>query len=814
MASCKKVLGISRPIVSGLVWLTAAFLPLQHAAATADSPALGNTLPAAGSVSEEVAALERWWWQTEGGTEVIGHVENLAMDMDWATLILVEGTVAYRTVRPDSNVRQLTFSGKGRVEFTFPDVGEEQHLRHVFDLPPGALSLEFQSAILDWVGPWEPQLLPDQASPAAPDVNRLRRAVALRAHSGIAARMAAAAANGEESYASALLKRDGSYIHISRDPLRQLEYVLSLGTTEENLASLDSYYFCEISAFHTPAEYADGIRPHHPRPQLVDGTSAALDVGITKDLELDGVAHLKLTAQRDHLRAFRLKLRPSLEVNAVRGPDGRPWGAHQAPVEETRHSELGAQDDALWIYPDTPLMAGDSFDLTIEYAGNRFLERRHYGGKPRHRLILDGRRMRDRGGTFLYLAARSTWYPNPGDWDDLLTYDMTFRVPKKWRLLASGVEKSRKAQGDIEISRWITPEPVNVAGFALGAMKGATTERDGVRISAYHESDKGMRGVTEDLCNAYMVYSHYLGPIRKKEFNASHHPAFFSQSYPYIVFLDIVSVERSRSSKIADEVVLHEMAHQWFGHEIGPLEMDRDTWLSEGMAEYASWLAMQVIDGDDRRLKEQAKWVRQKLSLPVDHGHRMVDCGPITLGTRLDWWNGHRSESRIFSPYASIVYGKGAYVLHMLRMMMYDFSKPAPAGDARFIAMMQDFIEEHRSGTASTEDFLATVSRHMGEPMDWFFDQWVYGTDLPRVKFRHKTKKRDDGEYVVEFDTQLEDVPDGFRLRVPFVLRFGEGRLYGGTFDAVAPRTQVVKVAPLKPTKVEVDIWKGCLIEE
>ena len=79
----------------------------------------------------------------------------------------------------------------------------------------------------------------------------------------------------------------------------------------------------------------------------------------------------------------------------------------------------------------------------------------------------------------------------------------------------------------------------------------------------------------------------------------------------------------------------------------------------------------------------------------------------------------------------------------MLRMMMFD---PRGTGDAKFKKMMQDFISSHYNKDVSTEDFKRVVEKHMlpqmdiekNGKMDWFFNQWVYGTEMPSYKFNYK----------------------------------------------------------------------------
>ncbi len=345
-------------------------------------------------------------------------------------------------------------------------------------------------------------------------------------------------------------------------------------------------------------------------------------------------------------------------------------------------------------------------------------------------------------------------------------------------------------------------------GFNIGPYEGKTIEDDGLVISAYAYRDRGMKAVATDLMNAYRTYSHYFGDIQRSKFNAVMQAAWFNQSFPNLIYLDPATTYVSSSSKQANEIVLHEMAHQWFGHEISPAG-PADTWLSEGFAEYASWLAVQMLDGDSERIEDIAHRARMVLSVPSSKLSNLSEAGPVSLGPRLHWINGHR-DSR--NAYQGIVYSKGAYTLHMLRMMLYDFTRPVPAGDAGFIAMMKSFVDENRGQRLSTEDFRRHVERHLGMDMQWFFDQWIHGTTLPKVKFENKVKKRDDGKYDVILRARIEEAPDGFRLIVPYVLEF-EGGVFSGLLDARTGENEVIKVAPAKPKKVKIDPWKASLIQ-
>src|SRR5438034_10677947 len=79
-----------------------------------------------------------------------------------------------------------------------------------------------------------------------------------------------------------------------------------------------------------------------------------------------------------------------------------------------------------------------------------------------------------------------------------------------------------------------------------------------------------------------------------------------------------------------------------------------------------------------------------------------------------------------------LIYPRGAYILNMVRMMMWD----RRTGDENFKTTMHDFVQTYTNRAASTEDFKAMVEKHMTQEMDlegnhkmdWFFNEYVYGT--------------------------------------------------------------------------------------
>jgi aminopeptidase N len=176
----------------------------------------------------------------------------------------------------------------------------------------------------------------------------------------------------------------------------------------------------------------------------------------------------------------------------------------------------------------------------------------------------------------------------------------------------------------------------------------------------------------------------------------------------------------------------------------------------------------------------------------------------MTQGYRLN-------TTKTGSVYQNLVYPKGAFVLHMIRMMMYD--SKGGGGDTRFSKMMKDFVASNFNKDVSTEDFKFIVEKHItpemdidkNGKMDWFFDQWVYGTDVPAYKVEYSVTKSGDKNILNAKITQ-SGVSDNFVMPVPLYLDFGEGFVSLGTVTMIGNSTFDLTDIPLPkaPKKVTV----------
>jgi aminopeptidase N len=195
--------------------------------------------------------------------------------------------------------------------------------------------------------------------------------------------------------------------------------------------------------------------------------------------------------------------------------------------------------------------------------------------------------------------------------------------------------------------------------------------------------------------------------------------------------------------------------------------------MSEGFADASAAIFLQATRKSNNDYKDFWRQLKEQITQKNSDGFRPIDVGPVTMGFRLS------SPKTGWSVYQNLVYPKGAYILHMIRMMMWS----QKTGDEPFMAMMHDFTSTYRLKVATTEDFKAMVEKHMTQPMDldgnhrmdWFFNEYVYGTDLPRYHFESSVKP--DGDKIsLHFKLVQSGVPEAFRMLVPLYVELADGR--------------------------------------
>ena len=315
--------------------------------------------------------------------------------------------------------------------------------------------------------------------------------------------------------------------------------------------------------------------------------------------------------------------------------------------------------------------------------------------------------------------------------------------------------------------------------------------------------------------------THYFGNSPYQDIYITEQPDFnFGQSWPNLVYLPISAYTDStqrwllfgrinnKFTGFVQEVTPHEVAHQWWGHAVGWASY-HDQWLSEGFAEFSAGLFLQDAMAGNWRKDYLEFWdrLRHRILEKNLFGVAPNDAGPLWMGLRL-------MSPRTQDAYQNVTYPKGAYVLQMLRSIMYSDK------DQAFIAMMHDFVESHRDRPASTESFKAIAEKHMTKMMDmerngrldWFFNEWVYGTSVPKYHFEYQLTPAEGGKTKLHMSITQSQVDEHFAMLVPIFADFGNGMSRIGQVAVVGNSTRDADtLLPTQPKKVALNYYKDIL---
>jgi aminopeptidase N len=240
----------------------------------------------------------------------------------------------------------------------------------------------------------------------------------------------------------------------------------------------------------------------------------------------------------------------------------------------------------------------------------------------------------------------------------------------------------------------------------------------------------------------------------------------------------------------------HEVAHQWWGIGVD-FTTYHDQWLSEGFADFSGLWYLETVRKDNQKYFDALNRWRANIMLHRDQK------SPI--------WLGYRAESsKDESGYNTLIYQKGAWVLHMLRGLLIDLKT---MNEDRFTGLMRQFYTDYQGRRASTADFQRAVERVAGVPMDWFFNQWVYGYQIPTYKVATQIQQADGG-YRVHLKVAQEDVPESFLMYVPVTVDLGDKKVVRLRVKVTGRESVIdLPVLPSEPKGVKFNDLDGVLAD-
>jgi len=538
---------------------------------------------------------------------------------------------------------------------------------------------------------------------------------------------------------------------------------------EHAMGAAGKRWYEPVSMFHRPEDYdAKGNYDLIPPSDSKDVTALrnvemTVEIPNTKSLLID--ARLTVEALRDGLRMVRFDF-----INNLDAPS---WHEQGRQVTTT---------------------------LVADAAGNPlpYMHRWHQLLVLLPRALTKGEttviRVKATEDTIIQLTDRSywiyttyPWFPQIGYLGGRYTLDWTVKTPKPLRAAGTGDLVKEWQEGDLNCGRWKSDTPVQMASLIFGDFKSTdgTHQREapgtgevGLRLFTIQGGEQHFKGnpknVLFNISEGIKRYETIFGPYPYSQLDVAEmaHHLDFAQSPAGILLVSSIEVggtvevdedgerrvlnieEQGGLGKVGgggvgDQFVFHELAHQWWAHQVGWLSSE-DEWVSESWAEYSAGLIINAID-PKRFAGMRDQW--KKRAIEAD------PFGTISTAYRSNSVEHPRERTRL-------LYNKGPYVIHMLRTWM---------GWDKFTKYVGTIQSKYKGTNINTDTLAREASTVMGYDMFPFFDQWVRNMGIPKVHWSWSAAPDADGKQLVSIKVSQED-KDNFKiLMVPIYFDFGKG---------------------------------------
>jgi aminopeptidase N len=390
----------------------------------------------------------------------------------------------------------------------------------------------------------------------------------------------------------------------------------------------------------------------------------------------------------------RIAFRAATTAPEFRLDFGKPLEVTGATLDG---AEVTTQHNGNNLVVAAPVVADHRYLLVVEYAGT---PEPTPAPSARRDVTELGWTITDTGEVWTMQEpyGAHTWYPVNDQPADKALYDFTISAPSPWVGVANGELTSTERRDGITTTEWHLDSPASsyLVTVAIGDFVKTTDETDSGLALTYWtpRGDPNAADRMGFMPEAMAWLEGRLGP------------------YPFSTLGAVVVDSRSAMETqtlvtfgntgyaLSDEVILHELCHQWYGDLVSPTDW-RDVWMNEGMAMY---LQGQFRADESGRSIDS---VMDEFAL-LEGGMR------VTAGPPGDF------DPRKFG--AGNVYYGPALMWHELRLRI---------GDDAFWSMVRKWPREHAGGNATREEFLDWVEKETDEELSSFFDEWLLGATTP-----------------------------------------------------------------------------------
>ena len=447
--------------------------------------------------------------------------------------------------------------------------------------------------------------------------------------------------------------------------------------------------FTMLAAFVLPPL----VRDTYPKNPGIDALNYAFRIELTDSSDaLRGEMRMDLRFVSTDVRAVRLDLANASAAREGKGMKVSAVLLNGAVVPYTH------ENDELRIPLATPPVVQQRAMVTVRYAGT-----------PATGLQVGKNRHGDR--TFFsdnWPDKGRHWLPTIDHPYDKATSEFIVTAPSHYQVVSNGVQvETTDLPGNRRVTHWKNSVPIAPWLYVLGVARFAVQQVDtfeGKAIETWvypQDRDAGFRDFATPTKQVLAFYSDYVGPFAYERLaNIQASSVSGGMEAASAILYNEKSVTGNRDVRWRN-VVIHEIAHQWFGNAVTEADWD-DVWLSEGFATYFTLLYIEHAYGRDEFVRGLEASRRTVLSFAATHpGYTII----------------HRNLARMEDVTSSHTYQKGSWTLHMLRGVV---------GDDAFQRGIRSYYQRHFNANATTADFRRAMEEASGQRLEWFFDQWLY----------------------------------------------------------------------------------------
>jgi aminopeptidase N len=505
---------------------------------------------------------------------------------------------------------------------------------------------------------------------------------------------------------------------------------------------------------------------------------------------ISGELFMHALSYSDTLQFIYINLYDNLKVTAV---------SYSIP-----ENHLTGEDDIRFISSFSPASYSQNKDYLIIDLGTKILREKefiikiNYSGSPK-RLGFDSFSFKEiKGNMCIYTLSEPnygpTWWPSKDLPNDKALYSMRLIVPRGFKAVSNGLLQDTVQNDDNTTTfNWRTKYPIASYLVSLVVSHFSIWEQtyksvDGTKtmpVVYYAFPADSLKSVTDWSVTPEMIsyLSKTFGeyPFIDEKYGmaqfgwvsgAMEHQTVTSMSYFLLT-----------GDNRFDNVVIHELAHQWFGDAV-TLKDWKNIWLNEGFASYCEALWREHKNGKTDLIEAMKNFDAGYFKGTVYAPDGFIDNYAIY----------------------TTIYNKGAWVLHMLRGVM---------GDSLFFDAMRVYYDRYKYSNAETSQLVSVCEEVYGAKLDWFFDEWVYtGTGRPSYEYswRYEDFQNQKGSGVYSVWVNLKQVQKNdlelYKMPVRFTVVTSEGEKEFTEFNDKAEQIcQLVVNSEPKDVILDKDGW-------